>query len=140
MGMGAYGNQEVGFTHLSLDDQLFIAQSNAIRKIADEGPCVIVGRCADYVLQEHKNVVHIFIWADLEFRKNRAIRLYGLKENKAEEEILKTDKRRANYYNYHADEKWGKAENYHLSIKSDFAGIENSALCILRFLEYEKGE
>ncbi len=140
MGMGAYGNPDVGFTHLSLDDQLFLAQSNMIRKIAKEGPCVIVGRCADYVLRDYKNVVHVFIWADLEFRKKRAISLYGLKENKAEEEIIKTDKSRANYYNYHADEKWGKAENYHLSIKSDFIGIDNSIDCIFRFLECGKGE
>lgn len=138
MGMGAYGNQDVGFTHLSLDDQLYLAQSNVIRKVAEEGPCVIVGRCADYVLREHKNVVNVFIWADMEFRKNRAVKLYGLKENKAEEEIIKTDKRRANYHNYHADEKWGRAGNYHLSIKSDFVGIDNAVDCILRFLNKGK--
>jgi cytidylate kinase len=140
MGMNAYGNQDIGFTHLSLDDQIYIAQSNVIRKVAQEGPCVIVGRCADYVLRDYKNVVNVFIWADLEFRKNRAIQLYQLKENKAEEEILKIDKSRANYYNYHASEKWGKAENYHLSIKSDCIGIDNSVDCILQFLEYcERG-
>jgi cytidylate kinase len=91
-------------------------------------------------LRDFPNVVHIFIWADLEARKKRAVKLYNLKENKAEEEILKTDKRRANYYNYHANEKWGKAENYHLSIRSDFAGIDNTVDCILRFLGYgERG-
>ncbi|MDD3173275.1 MAG: cytidylate kinase-like family protein [Herbinix sp.] len=140
MGMSAYGNQDIGFAHLSLDDQLYLAQSNIIRKVAGEGPCVIVGRCADYVLKDNKNVVNLFIWADLAYRKNRAINLYGLNEHKAEEEILRTDKRRANYYNYHAIEKWGKAENYHLSIKSDFLGIDNSVLCILDFLKYgERG-
>lgn len=138
MGMGAYGNQDIGFTHLSLDDQLYLAQSNVIRKVAEEGPCVIVGRCADYVLREYKNVVHVFIWADMDFRKKRAVSLYGLKENKVEEEIVRIDKRRANYYNYHADEKWGKAENYHLSIKSDFIGIDNSVEQIYRFLEMGK--
>ncbi len=138
MGMSAYGNQDIGFTHLSLDDQLYLAQSNVIRKVAEEGPCVIVGRCADYVLRDYKNVIHLFIWADLAFRKQRVVSQHGIKENRAEEEIIKTDKRRANYYNYHADDKWGKAENYHLSIKSDFAGIDNSVECILRFLEYGK--
>lgn len=138
MGMGAYGNQDIGFTHLSLDDQLYLAQSSVIRKVAEEGPCVIVGRCADYVLRDYQDVVHIFIWADMEFRKKRIIDQYGIKENKAEEEIIKTDKRRANYYNYHADEKWGKAENYHLSIKSDFGGIDHTVDCILRFLECRK--
>ncbi len=140
MGMNAYGNQEIGFTHLSLDDQIFLAQSNEIRKVAKEGPCVIVGRCADYILRDMKNVVHIFIWADIEFRKERAVRLYQLPEHRAEEEILKTDKRRANYYNYHASEKWGRAENYHLSIKSDYVGIDKSVELIAGFLEYgERG-
>lgn len=139
MGMNAFGNQDIGFTHLSLDDQIYLAQSNVIRKVAAEGPCVIIGRCADYVLRNHPNVVHVFIWADLEFRKERAVNLYHLDKSKAEDEILKYDKRRANYYNYHANEKWGKAENYHLSIKSNYAGIDNSVECILRFLEYGEG-
>jgi CMP/dCMP kinase len=135
MGMNAYGNQDLGFTHLSLDDQIYLAQSNVIRKVAAEGPCVIVGRCADYILKDLANVVNIFIWADLECRKNRAINQYHLPRNKAEEEILKMDKRRANYYNYHANDKWGKAENYHLSIKSDYVGIDNAVDCIVCFLE-----
>jgi len=135
MGMNSYGGQEIGFTHLSLDDQIFLAQSKVIHKVASEGPCIIVGRCADYVLRDFDQVVNIFIWADLKARKKRAINLYHLEENKAEEEILKTDKRRANYYNYHSNEKWGKAENYHLSIRSDYVGIDNSTDCILRFLE-----
>ncbi len=140
MGVSAYGNQEVGFTRLSLDDQLYLAQSNVIKNVAKEGPCVIVGRCADYVLKANENAVNIFIWADMEFRKKRAITLYGIDPAKAEDEIRKSDKRRANYYNYHADEKWGRAENYHLSIKSDYLGIDKSAECILRFLEYGERE
>jgi cytidylate kinase len=140
MGMNAYGNQDVGFTHLSLDDQLYLAQSSVIRKVAAEGPCVIVGRCADYVLRDFSNVVNIFIWANLETRKKRAVELYHLKENKAEEEILKTDRRRANYYNYHASGKWGRAQSYHLSLRSDYVGIDNTVDCIYRYLEYgERG-
>ena len=135
MGMNAYGNQDIGFTHLSLDDQLYLAQSNVIRKVAEEGPCVIVGRCADYVLREFANVVNIFIWADIEERKRRALTQYQLKDNKVEEEILRTDRRRANYYNYHASEKWGRAENYHLSIRSDYVGIDSTVDCILQYLE-----
>lgn len=140
MGMNAYGSQDMGFTHLSLDDQIYLAQSNVIRNIAEEGPCVIVGRCADYILKDYDNVVNVFIWAGLEYRKNRAVNLYHMKDNKAEEEILKTDKCRANYYNYHANEKWGRTENYHLSIRSDYIGIDNSVECILKYLEYgERG-
>ncbi len=140
MGMNAYGNQDIGFTHLSLDDQIYLAQSDVIRKVAKEGPCVIVGRCADYILRDFEQVVHIFIWADISYRKERAVTLYHLPANKAEEEILKTDKRRANYYNYHASEKWGRAENYHLSIKSDYVGIDHAVDLITDFLEYgERG-
>ena len=140
MGMNAYGNQEIGFSQLSLDDQLYLIQANIIRQIAQEGPCVIVGRCADYILKDYDNVVNIFIWASLQARKERVIQLYNRKENKVEEELIKTDKRRANYYYYHANEKWGKTENYHLSIRSDFIGIDNCVECILRYLEYtERG-
>lgn len=138
MGMNAYGSAEFGVPGLSLDDRIFLAQSNVIRKVAEEGPCVIVGRCADYILRETPNTVHVFIWADLESRVKRATTLYGLVELKAEENILKSDKRRGNYYSYHANEKWGRAENYHICIKSNYSGIDHSVECIKAFIE--KGE
>lgn len=134
MGMNSYGSQDLGFSRLSLDDQIYIAQSNVIRKYAMEGPCVIVGRCADYVLKDFENVVHVFIWADLDFRVKRAIEADKLETDKAEHQVFKMDKRRANYYNYHASEKWGKAENYHISIKSNYGGIDNSVKCIQTFI------
>lgn len=136
MGMNSYGNQELGFSHLSLDDRIYLAQSDVIRKVAAEGPCVIVGRCADYILKDMKNVINVFIWADLQFRIQRAIEIDNLSPNKAQENILKIDKRRANYYNYHASEKWGRAENYHLSIKSSEIGIDNCVDCIIEFVKH----
>lgn len=135
MGMSAYGNQDFGFSNLSLDDRIFLAQSNVIRKVAEEGPCIIVGRCADYILRENPNVVNIFICADIAYRTNRAIELYNLPKEKATENVTKYDKRRANYYNYHASEKWGNVNNYHLSIRSDFGGIDHTVACIKAFLE-----
>ena len=135
MGMNSYGNQELGFSHLSLDDRIYLAQSDVIRKVAAEGPCVIVGRCADYILKDMDDVVNIFVWADIQFRIERAIRIDGLAENKAEDNILKIDKRRANYYNYHASEKWGRAENYHLSVNSSYAGIDHTVEIIRAFIE-----
>lgn len=138
MGMNAYGNHDIGFTNLSLDDQVFLAQSNVIRKMATEGPCVIVGRCADYILRDNKDAIHVFIWADLLYRKERAVTLYKLEEEKAEENILKIDKRRANYYNYHASEKWGRAENYHLSIRSDYVGIDNSVELLTDYIKFSE--
>lgn len=138
MGMNAYGNRDLGFTHLSLDDQIYIAQSNVIRKVAKEDSCVIVGRCADYVLKDLPNVIHVFIWADLDYRKERAVKIYNMPEEKIEENILKMDKQRANYYNYHAIEKWGKAENYHLSIRSDYVGIDNAVRLIEDYVKFSE--
>ncbi len=138
MGMNAYGNHDIGFTSLSLDDQVYLAQSNVIRKIASEGPSVIVGRCADYILRDHKEAIHVFIWADLAYRKERAINIYNMNADKAEENILKYDKRRANYYNYHASEKWGRAENYHLSIRSDYVGIDNAVDLLVDYIKFSE--
>ena len=135
MGMSAYGNQEIGFTQLSLDDRIYLAQSDVIRKVAEEGPCVIVGRCADYILKDYDNVINIFVYADMEFRKERAIRIDGLDPKRAEEEIVKMDKRRGNYYNYHSGEKWGIASNYHLSVDSSLAGIDHAVETIYTFVK-----
>ena len=132
--MNAFGSFETGYSNLSLEDQVYLIQSNIIRKVAREGPCVIVGRCADYILKDMSNVVNIFIWADLESRKTRAIERYGLEEKKAEEEVLRIDKGRINYYKYHSGERWGRAENYHLSIKSDYLGIDHTVDVIAKFL------
>jgi len=135
MGMNSYGNHEMGFSHLSLDDRIYMAQSDVIRKVAAEGPCVIVGRCADHILKEVPDVVNVFIWADDEFRIERAIRIDGLTREAAEESIVKIDKRRANYYNYHSSEKWGRAANYHLSIKSSHVGIDNAVDLIYHYIQ-----
>lgn len=134
MGLNSYGSQEFGYSSLSLDDRIYLAQSEVIHNLADEGPCVIVGRCADYVLRNHKNVVNLFIWASIEARVKRATTCYDLPEAKAAEQIVKIDKRRANYYNYHANEKWGRADNYDLSIRSDSLGIDGTVKTIKDFL------
>ena len=98
MGMSAYGSQEAGFSHLSLDDRIYLAQSDIIKKCAEEGPCVIVGRCADYILKDRTDVVHLFVYADLDFRIQRAIQIDGVPREEAESVVIKKDKRRANYY------------------------------------------
>lgn len=134
MGMNAYGNQDFGFSSLSLDDKIFLAQSNIIRKVAEEGPCVIVGRCADYILKDKTNVVHVFVYAGLDFRIDRATKLYGISKEKAAEEVLKFDKRRANYYNYHTSEKWGTIFNYDVSVRTDFAGIDHAVKIVEDFI------
>ena len=102
MGMNVFTNQDAGFAGLSLDDRIFLAQSNVIRKVAEEGGCVIVGRCADYILKDYENVVNIFIRANLDFRIKRSIQVDQLDESKAGEIVSKKDKSRGNYYRYHA--------------------------------------
>ena len=134
MGMNAYGSPDIGYTHLSLDDRIYIAQSDIIRKVADEGPCIIVGRCADYVLRERKDVINIFIWSSMPFRIKRAVERDGVEEDKAEETIIRMDKRRANYYNYHAVEKWGTVTNYHLALQNDFRGVDKTVEVIKQFI------
>ena len=134
MGINVYGNQDFGFSGLSLDDRIFLAQSGVIRKIAEEGPCVIVGRCADYVLKEREDVVNIFISASMDYRLKRAIETYGVEEKKAAGIILKNDKRRGNYYSYHVGEKWTNLNNYDLVVRSDVAGIDCAVDCICTYL------
>ncbi len=135
MGMGAYSSQDYGYANLSIDDRIFLAQSSVIRQVAEQGPCVIVGRCADYVLKERDNVVNIFIRASIDSRIKRAVEEYGVPKEKAAETLIKQDKRRANYYNFHANEKWGNVSNYDLSIRTDFGGIAHAVKCIKAFLE-----
>ena len=129
-----YGNQDFGFSGLSLDDRIFLAQSDVIRKVADDGPCVIVGRCADYVLKERTNVFNVFVQASLDFRLKRVVENYGESEKKAGEIILKNDKRRANYYNYHVGEKWTNLTNYDMVVRSDIAGIDKAVESICTYL------
>lgn len=138
MGLSTYGVQDTGYSHLSLDNQVYLVQSNIIRKVAMEGPCVIVGRGADYILREMDNVVNVYIWADFEQRKKRAIEHYGLDKDKAVSEIKKIDKARVNYYNYHSGKKWGWAENYHLCIKSDFLDLNHTVDVIAKFVSEEE--
>ena len=100
--MGYSGNT---YTDMPINHKVFLAQFDAIKKIADEGPCVLVGRCADYALESYKNVVSVFIHADLDARIRRIARIYNLTDAKAKDMILKTDKKRAGYYNYYTNKK-----------------------------------
>lgn len=123
-----------------LNDKLFLLQSDVIRRIANEGSCVIIGRCADYVLREHTNRLSIFIYGDLPHRKARIMERHeGMSESAALDLINKTDKRRSSYYNFYTGNKWGKYDNYHLAINSSLLGIEGTvaliADCAKRMIE-----
>lgn len=134
MGMSAYGNMDMGFSTMSVDDRLFLAETKVTRRFAQEGPCVIVGRCADYVLKDLPNMVNIYVAADISSRVKRAIEVYDLPKAKAEENIIKFDKRRSNYYNFHTGKRWGDVNNYHISIRSDFGGIENAINTLIAYI------
>ena len=103
---------------LPLNEKIFLVQSQVIKEVAAEGPCVIVGRSANYVLQDNPNVINVFLQGDLEDRVKRAIDTYGQDAEGAEALVVKTDKRRANYDNYFTGGKWGKAENYDLILNT----------------------
>ena len=113
---------------------LYAVQSAIIKKLAQKGSCVIVGRCADYVLKERENVVNLFVRASMSYRLQRAIVNYQVDEKKAADIIMKNDKRRRNYYNYHVGEKWADLNNYDLVIRSDMCGIDNAVKCIITYI------
>lgn len=126
----------LGLPDLPINDRIFLIQCDTIRKISEKGSCVIVGRCADYVLREEKNrLLSIFIHAPMDIRCERSINLYKISEKKVAQEVIKNDRARAHYYNYFTDNKWGEANNYDLSLDSSILGIEKSAQFIKVFDE-----
>lgn len=135
MGMNVFSSQDVGFSGLSLDDRIFLAQSKVIRNVAAEGPCVIVGKCADYILREQENVVNLFIRASLDFRIRRAVEVEGISQEKSAEAVMKKDKSRANYYKYHSGERWDNVLNYDMAICSDLCGIDGTVACLKAYLD-----
>lgn len=119
---------------ISMGQRVFLAQFDAIRKIAEKESCVIVGRCADYILKEEENVVSIFIHAPIEDRVLRAVKFYDINENKAKDTILKMDKKRKSYYNFYSDKQWGKSDSYDLSISSSI-GIDETVDVIAAYIK-----
>ena len=128
------------FSEMPLNHKIFLAQFDAIKNIAKEGPCVIVGRCADYALAEFPNVFNVFLHADLQDRIVRIARRHDLTDAKAKDLIIKTDKRRASYYNYYTSKKWGDAAGYDLSLNTATLGIDGTIHMIREFVAYKEKE
>lgn len=118
MGMYNYGNGILAMGDLPINDKLYLLQHEIIKELATKGPCVIVGRCADYILKDNPNCINIFIHANMEYRKQRAVVVHNIEEKRAEHIINKTDKTRANYYSFYSGQKWGALQNYDLCIDS----------------------
>ena len=121
-----------------INHKLFLAQFDAIKSLAKEGSCVILGRCADYALEGEKNLVNVFIHADISYRVRRGIATYQLDPDKAKDIIQKTDKGRASYYNFYSGKKWGQADSYDLCLNSAKTGIDGAVDMILDFVDRVK--
>ena len=113
----------VDYSTIVTSDTTFAWQSATIRRLAKEGPCVIIGRCADYALADYPNHLSLFISAPLEVRIQRVAQRQNLTPEKARQLILKTDKRRASYYEYYSSKKWGSVDSYHFCIDSSYLGL-----------------
>ena len=143
----ALGSNVLGTTmhfgyKMPLNDKLFILQSEIIKEKAKDESCVIIGRCADYVLRDEEKVLKIFVYGDLDHRQARiAARHPELKSAQVIDVINKTDKRRSSYYNFYTGNKWGKYDNYDMAINSSTLGIDGAAelivSCAKKLLEKE---
>ena len=115
--------------YMGLDnaDELFVKETELIKELAAKDSCVIIGRCADFILKDEKNVVKVFVYSGMEDKIKRATQIYGYEEDKAKKEIERIDKLRANHYKHYTDKDWKDFSNYDICINSDLLGVEKSA-------------
>lgn len=125
------GYSNSAYMDMPLNHKIFLAQFDTIKKLADEESCVIVGRCADYALAEYPNVVSVFVTGNDEERIEYLKQLYKVETAKAKDIMVKTDKKRASYYNYYSSKKWGDSRSYDLCINSSSVGIDGAVDMIL---------
>ena len=114
-------NRRMGPTN---QDQLWIIQHNIIRDLAEKEPCVIVGRCADYILRDRTDCLRVFIHSSMEHRAERIVKEYGERDVSPQQRLADKDKRRAAYYRFYTDMKWGQAQNYHITLDSGELGLD----------------
>lgn len=130
----AFTNYNGGaFMDMPLSQKVFLAQFDTIKKIAREESCVIVGRCADYALEGEQGLINTFIYADLEERISKKAKELSLPANKAKDIIVKTDKQRANYYNFYTNKKWGDSRSYDLCLNSSRIGEDGCVDAIIAY-------
>jgi len=133
----SFGYNASSFVDMPISHKVFLAQFDTIKKIAKEGPCVIVGRCADYALADMENVLNLFIYADEECKIKRIKERFDdvNSDEKAKDMMNKKDKQRQSYYNYYSSKKWGRASSYDLCINSGILGIEGTVKFIIQYIE-----
>lgn len=123
---------------LSTADFLWNIQCNVILQIADKGPCVIVGRNADYILKDHPDALHVYVFADVPYRADRIVRLYGDSEKKPEARLAEKDKRRRVNYQHYTGRTWGQAQNYDICLDTGVLGIEQCKNIIVDIVRNSK--
>lgn len=121
----------------TIDQQIYQATYETIRKLASES-CVIVGRCADYILRDCPELVSVFVHASDDFRAARVMEEYQVTDAKAREMLVKTDKKRSGYYNFQSEKKWGAATTYNLTLESSSLGIEGSVKLLNDYIQYRQ--
>lgn len=122
--MGLLNNRTI-YTGPTNEDKIWLIQCKVIKELAEKGPCVIVGRCADYILRGRDDVMKVFIFADFEARAERIVEVYGEMEDAPAKRLREKDKRRAAYYQHYTDMNWGASRNYDVCLNSSFIGIDN---------------
>ena len=133
------GDGGLPFSNCLSNDSLFKVQSDVIRRLAAEGSCLFVGRCADYILRDHSRCANVFISADKKDRIKRLCELHHIDAEEAEAMMEKADKRRAEYYNYYSYKTWGAAATYHLCINSSSLGVDGTVSFIEEFVAKKLG-
>ena len=120
---------------LTSQDRLWVLQRELILELAEKGPCVIVGRCADFILREKADCQTAFIHADMAFRAKRIVEVYGQRQDSPEKRLQDKDRRRAAYYQFYTDTRWGQARNYHIALDSGVLGIDRCAELLAELYE-----
>ena len=130
-----YANNVFTGGGVSLQDEIYFIQNRIIKDIAEKESCVIVGRCADYILKDREDCLNVFIHADEESKLKRAVKYYGVSEKDAPFVMKKKDKARYNHYKYYTDQEWGMASNYDLCLNSGLLGVDRCVKVIQNVLE-----
>ncbi|HBB59647.1 MAG TPA: cytidylate kinase [Lachnospiraceae bacterium] len=130
----SFGYNSSAYVDMPVSHKVFLAQFDTIKKLADEEPCVIVGRCADYALQGRDNLIRIFISGDEDVKIKHVMERFGITEQQAKEMCTKKDKQRRSYYDYYSSKKWGNVNTYDLAVNSSVLGIDGTAEFIIQYV------
>ena len=128
------------YSGLNNSDELFIKESELIKEVAEQESCVIIGRCADFILKDRNDVIKVFIYSSSENKLKRVTEIYGIEKSRAEKEIKRINKLRANHYKYYTEKEWNNNSNYDICINSDDLGVEKTADLICKMVEEKEKE